>query len=162
MTTMTIMTIKRDTCTGHGSPCETMTTTWNNRRQSLGWALLLAGCVLTGCRSMRELPPVMVAHGMTRDTTVMHTVSYDSIYVWNDRWVDRSRDTLTIREHEVEHRFKLLHDTVYRARADTIPVVKTVERVKPQPYVPWYMKCLSAVGILSVVLLLMRLIISLC
>ena len=91
---------------------------------------LLSALVLTGCASHR---PLQVAELVTRDTIYLSSQQYDSIYVFQDRQLDRSRDTLLIRETNTEFRYKLLRDTVYKVQHDSIPYEVRIETVREVP-----------------------------
>lgn len=64
------------------------------------------------------------------DTVYLSNVQYDSIYVYQDKFVDRSRDTLYIKDKSIEYRYKLLKDTVRIVERDSIPYEVTVTEVK--------------------------------
>jgi RNA polymerase sigma factor (sigma-70 family) len=117
-------------------------------------AALAAVCIATGCTAHRELP---VATAAAHDTIYQNTLHYDSVYLWHDRQIDRSRDTLYIREHNIEHHYRLLHDTLVKVRADTIPVVKTVTVTQHDRYTPWPTRLLAAIGLSALLLLVFRL-----
>lgn len=89
--------------------------------------------VLTGCGSMRQVTQV-VEH-VQKDTVYLSNIQYDSIYVYQDKYVDRSRDTLYIKDKSIEYRYKLLRDTVRIIQRDSIPyevtIVETKEIVRP-------------------------------
>ena len=101
--------------------------------------------VLSGCGTMRQ---VQVVREVSRDTLYLSNVQYDSIYVFQDHLTDRSRDTIYIRDVQYEYKYKLLRDTVYRTQIDTIPVIKTVEVVKTERYVPTIYKWSLAICII--------------
>ena len=84
-------------------------------------------------------------------------MSYDSIYIYQDKYVDRSHDTIYIKDKSVEYRYKLLRDTVRRVRVDSVPVIREIEVVKEVKYIPWYAKALSTLGLLTITVLLLRL-----
>ena len=91
---------------------------------------LLSTLVLTGCASHR---PLQVAEHLTRDTLYLSSQHYDSIYVYQDRLLDRSRDTIYIKDSILEYRYRLLRDTVYQTRVDSIPILREVEVVREVP-----------------------------
>ena len=95
--------------------------------------ILLTACILTGCSSLRQ---VQVVREVSRDTLYLSNVQYDSIYVFQDHLTDRSRDTIYIRDVQYEYKYKLLRDTIYRVQIDTIPVIREVEVIKTEKYVP--------------------------
>ena len=88
---------------------------------------LLSALVLTGCATRRQL---QVVERITHDTLYQSNVHYDSIYVSQDKYIDRSRDTLLIKDKTVEYRYRLLRDTIYKVQHDSIPYQVTVTEVK--------------------------------
>ena len=92
---------------------------------------LLSALALTGCATHRPLSQP-VEH-VTRDTLYLSNVQYDSIYVSRDRQLDRSRDTVYLRDVSVEYRYRLLRDTVYKTQIDSIPIIRKVEVVREVP-----------------------------
>ena len=114
---------------------------------------LLFCTLLAGCGTQRELP---VVERVTRDTLYLHQVQYDSVYVYRDRYVDRSRDTLYVQERSVEYRYRLLRDTLRIHQVDSIPVIREVEVVREVERTPWYAKLLAAIGLLGLFLFLFK------
>ena len=113
---------------------------------------LLSALVLTGCATRRQL---QVVDRITHDTLYQSNVHYDSIYVSQDKYIDRSRDTLLIKDKTVEYRYRLLRDTVYRVKIDSIPVIHEVGVVKVERHVPdIYRLSLSIVIILTLSLII--------
>ena len=113
---------------------------------------LLSALVLTGCATRRQL---QVVDRITHDTLYQSNVHYDSIYVSQEKYIDRSRDTLLIKDKTVEYRYRLLRDTVYRVKIDSIPVIREVEVVKVERHVPViYRLSLSIVIILTLSLII--------
>ena len=88
---------------------------------------LLSALVLTGCATRRQL---QVVDRITHDTLYQRNVHYDSIYVSQDKYIDRSRDTLLIKDKTVEYRYRHLRDTIYKVQHDSIPYQVTVTEVK--------------------------------
>ena len=88
---------------------------------------LLSALVLTGCATRRQL---QVVERTSVDTVYLSNVQYDSIYVSQDKYIDRSRDTLLIKDKTVEYRYRLLRDTIYKVQHDSIPYQVTVTEVK--------------------------------
>ena len=88
---------------------------------------LLSALVLTGCATRRQL---QVVDRITHDTLYQSNVHYDSIYVSQDKYIDRSRDTLLIKDKTVDYRYRLLRDTGYKTRIDSIPYRVTVVETK--------------------------------
>ena len=88
---------------------------------------LLSALVLTGCATRRQL---QVVERTSVDTVYLSNVQYDSIYIFQDRQLDRSRDTVYLRDMSVEYRYRLLRDTVCKVQHDSIPYQVTVTEVK--------------------------------
>lgn len=105
--------------------------------------------VTAACSSLRQ---VQVVREVSRDTLYLSNVQYDSIYVFQDHLTDRSRDTIYIRDVQYEYKYKLIRDTIYRTQIDTIPVIREVEVVKTERYVPGIYKW--SLGICIVLILL--------
>lgn len=116
-------------------------------------AFILALCTLVGCRS---IPPAAVMTHHESDSTYHERVRYDSIYIYRDRYVDSGSDTVYIKETSVEHRYRLLRDTVHIVRRDSVPYPVTVVETREVRYTPWYMKALAWVGALCVVSAVIR------
>lgn len=70
-----------------------------------------------------------------KDTVYLSNTQYDSIYIVKDRFQDRSKDTVYIKDVSIEYRYKMIHDTVKVVQRDSIPyevtVVQTKEIVRP-------------------------------
>ena len=88
---------------------------------------LLSALVLTGCATRRQL---QVVDRTSVDTVYLSNVQYDSIYIFQDRQLDRSRDTVYLRDVSVEFRYRHLRDTIYKVQHDSIPYQVTVTEVK--------------------------------
>ena len=97
--------------------------------------VILSSALLIGCRSAQPLQ--VVAH-RTTDTLYLTNLQYDSIFVYQDKYVDRSRDTILIRDSILEYRYKLIRDTILQVRVDSIPyevrVVETREVPRPKTW----------------------------
>ena len=121
---------------------------------------LLSALVLTGCATRRQL---QVVDRITHDTLYQSNVHYDSIYVSQDKYIDRSRDTLLIKDKTVEYRYRLLRDTVYKTRIDSIPFIHEVEVIREVPrdrnWIDYL--CYTITVIISGLLLIIRVIIRL-
>ena len=114
---------------------------------------LLFCTLLTGCGTQRKLP---VVERVIRDTLYLHQVQYDSVYVYRDRYVDRSHDTVYINDRSVAYRYRRLTDTLRIHRVDSIPVIREVEVVREVRRTPWYVKGLAAIGLVALLLFLLR------
>ena len=114
---------------------------------------LLFCTLLAGCGTPRKTP---VVERVIRDTLYLHKVQYDSVYVYRDRYVDRSRDTLYVQERSVEYRYRRLTDTLRIHQVDSVPVIQKVEVVREVARTPWYAKLLAAVGLVVVFLFILK------
>ena len=114
---------------------------------------LLFCTLLAGCGTQRELP---VVERVTRDTLYLHQVQYDSVFVSQERYVDRLRDTLYVQERSIEHRYRRLTDTLRIHQVDSVPVIREVEVVREVARTPWYAKLLAVVGLVVVFLLIFK------
>ena len=114
---------------------------------------LLFCTLLAGCGTQRKLP---VVERIQRDTVYLHQVQYDSIFVSQERYVDRSRDTLYVQERNVEYRYRLLRDTLRIHQVDSVPVVREVEVVREVMRTPWYAKGLAAIGLIGMLLFIVK------
>ena len=105
--------------------------------------LLLSSCKTT---STSAIVPV---HSATHDTIFLRKLKYDSVYI--DRWqrIEHKADTVFYDRVKTEFRYRLLRDTVYKTRTDTIPVVKQVPVVKKERYTPPFTKFLACLGIIA-------------
>ena len=121
--------------------------------------LFLSLLTVYSCSTSRPLS--QPAEHLTRDTLYLSSQHFDSVYVFRDRMLDRSRDTIYLRDSILEYRYRLLRDTVYQTRVDSIPVLREVEVVREVRHVPWYAKLLSWIGIIALILLLARLLLLL-
>ena len=89
--------------------------------------LFLLSVLICSCSTQRQL---QIVDHIQHDTLYNNKVSYDSIYIYQDKYVDRVNDTIYIKDKSVEYRYKLLRDTVRRVRVDSVPVIREIEVVK--------------------------------
>ena len=79
---------------------------------------------------------------------------YDSIYIYRDRYMDRSKDTIYLKETEIEYRYQFLCDTVRIIQCDSIPYEVMVTEIKEVKYIPWWNKTLSWIGGICILFIL--------
>ena len=95
--------------------------------------LMIALMGMMSCSTHRHA--TAVEQGTHTDTVYIATQQYDSIYIYNDKTLDRTKDTVYLREYSTEYRYKLLHDTLRIIERDSIPypvnVTKERETKKP-------------------------------
>ena len=116
--------------------------------------LFVVACTLFGCATSR--PTSQVVEASLRDTVYVNKVLYDSVYIDNWYYTYQKADTVVVEKTKLEYRYKVLRDTVFRARTDSVPVIREVEVVREVRHVPWYAKVLSVLGVLLLVLILFK------
>ena len=82
---------------------------------------------------------VTVEREMHTDTVYVTRQQYDSIFIWKDRWTDRTHDTVYLKELSTEYRYKLLRDTLRIIETDTIYIpyrVKVADNGKDKSFLP--------------------------
>ena len=114
---------------------------------------LLFCTLLAGCGTQRKLP---VVERVMRDTVQVTNVKQDSVFIYRDRTVDRSHDTVYINDRSVAYRYRRLTDTLRIHQVDSVPVIREVEVVREVARTPWYAKLLAAIGLLSLFLFLFK------
>ena len=116
--------------------------------------LLVVACTLIGCATSKKASGVVVASAL--DTVYFNKVMYDSIYI--DSWhrTYQKADTVVVEKTKLEYRYKMLRDTVFRARIDSVPVIREVEVVREVRRVPWYARALSMLGALFLILMIFK------
>ena len=90
--------------------------------------LLLTLLTVYSCSTSRHVTQLVERTSV--DTVYLSNVQYDSIYIFQDRQLDRSRDTVYLRDVSVEYRYRHLRDTIYKVQHDSIPYQVTVTEVK--------------------------------
>lgn len=90
------------------------------------------------------------------DTIYLTNVCFDSIYI--DRYQNTflKADTVYVEKTMVEYRFRQLRDTLRVHRVDSVPVIREVEIVRRERYIPWWSKMLNAAGGIALTLLALR------
>ena len=111
-------------------------------------ALLLACC---SCSSTKA-----VVQQTQKDTLYLSTLQYDSVFIQQGKWIDRSADTIRVKDSSIEYRYKFLRDTVYKVRTDSIPYPVTVVRTKevPRSLNGFDYLCRISFGLLIVIILM--------
>ena len=116
--------------------------------------ILLVACTLIGCATSKQA--TQVVESSLRDTIYLNKVVYDSIYIDNWHHTYLKADTVVVEKTKYEYRYKLLRDTVYKARIDSVPVIREVEVVREVMRVPWYARALSMLGALFLILMIFK------
>ena len=115
----------------------------------IAFILFLFLLLLSSCKTTSNTTDIVPVHSATHDTLWLSKVKYDSIYI--DRWqrIERKADTVFYDRVKTEFRYRLLRDTVYKTRTDTIPVVKQVSVIRKERYTPPFTKFLACLGIIA-------------
>ena len=116
--------------------------------------LLVVACTLIGCATSKQA--TQVVESSLRDTIYLNKVVYDSIYIDNWHHTYLKADTVVVEKTKLEYRYKMLRDTVFRARIDSVPVIREVEVVREVRRVPWYARALSMLGALFLILMIFK------
>ena len=116
--------------------------------------IFVVACTLFGCATSR--PTSQVVEASLRDTVYVNKVLYDSVYIDNWYYTYHKADTVVVEKTKLEYRYKVLRDTVFRARTDSVPVIREMEVVREVKHVPWYAKVLSMLGVMLLVLFLFK------
>lgn len=101
--------------------------------------VLLTLTILTfyGCASTHHVSQLV--EQVSRDTIYISNVKHDSVYLNHERLIDRSKDTVYIKDVSVEYKYRLLRDTIKVTQRDSIPyevtIVETKEITRP---LTWY------------------------
>lgn len=115
--------------------------------------LFLIPILLCSCSTSRHVQ-MQVAEHVHKDTTYLSNIQYDSIYILKDRYTNRSRDTLYIKDRSIEYRYRLLRDTVRIVQCDSIPYEVRIVEIKHVKYTPPWTKTLAFIGAINVLVLL--------
>lgn len=117
--------------------------------------LVLLLLLLSSCKPTSNTTAIVPVHSATHDTIFLRKLKYDSIYI--DRWqrIERKADTVFYDRVKTEFRYRLLRDTVYKTRTDSVPVVKQVPVIRKERYTPPFTKFLGiiALGAISIFIL---------
>ena len=111
--------------------------------------LVLLLLLLSSCKTASNTTAIVPVHSATHDTIFLRKLKYDSVYI--DRWqrIERKADTVFYDRVKTEFRYRLLRDTVYKTRTDTIPVVRQVPVIRKERYTPPSTKFLACLGIIA-------------
>ena len=116
--------------------------------------LFVVACTLFGCATSR--PTSQVVEASLRDTVYVNKVLFDSVYIDNWYYTYEKADTVVVEKTKLEYRYKVLRDTIFRARTDSVPVIREVEVVREVRHVPWHAKVLSVVGGLFLIIIVFK------
>lgn len=97
--------------------------------KKVSWCITLAPfmCMLfiiCSCRTVKYVP----VETIKVDTTYINKLQRDSIYMLDSVYVKEKGDTVLIEKYKYLYRDKLLRDTLYMAKTDSIQVSYPVEK----------------------------------
>ena len=87
------------------------------------WLVLVVCVVMVGCRTLPEPEPVRVE----RDSIYLSRVERDSVFVRDSVTIREQGDTVYRDRWRVEYRERVLRDTAYIGKSDTLIITKVVE-----------------------------------
>ena len=95
-------------------------------KRTLIWLaiMIVAVALLSGCKSIQYVPVETVK----TDTMYQKVVQRDSIHVHDSVTIRLKGDTVIFEKYHTKYIDRLLRDTVYRSRVDSIAVPYPVER----------------------------------
>ena len=95
-------------------------------KRTLIWLaiMIVAVALLSGCKSIQYVPVETVK----TDTLYQKVVQRDSIHVHDSVTIRLKGDTVIFEKYHTKYIDRLLRDTVYRSRVDSIAVPYPVER----------------------------------
>lgn len=70
--------------------------------------IVIVSALLISCGSQKTVTQTVT--DIRRNTVYINTFHQDSVYIYENKLIDRSRDTIFIREKSVEFRFRKLTD----------------------------------------------------
>ena len=112
--------------------------------------LLMIALWLTSCTTTK----VVTVEKVKTDTTYITKQQRDSIWLHDSIHVTERGDTIRIERWHTKYVEREVHDTLYRAKTDSIPVpyevVKEVPRQKS-----WFERTMFSVGIIAILCLIL-------
>ena len=120
-----------------------------NFRSLLTGGILLTVLTVYSCSAPRHVSQLV--RDIHKDTVYLSNTQYDSIYIVKDRFQDRSKDTVYLKDVSIEYRYKMIHDTVKVVQRDSIPYEVTVTEIKEitRPLTPFDKLCRTCFFFLS-------------
>lgn len=115
----------------------------------IAFILFLFLLLLSSCKTTSNTTDIVPVHSATHDTILLRKVKYDSIYIDRLQRIERKADTVFYDRVKIEFRYRLLRDTVYKTRTDTVPVVKQVPVIRKERYTPPFTKFLAYLCIIA-------------
>lgn len=111
--------------------------------------IILLGFGLTSCKEIQYVP---VHH---YDTCYLSKTIHDSVLVKDSVRIEVAGDTVYIKEYKYIYKDHIVHDTLRECKIDSVLVPTPVEKVVVTNELTWWQKMLNAVGMFSLIALLM-------
>lgn len=108
---------------------------------------LLASCLMVGCKTHQQV----VVETRT-DTLLITKQQRDSIWLHDSIHVKDKGDTLLIEKWHTKYIEKMVHDTIYRSRVDSIPVPVTVTEYVERE-LTWWQEAKMKMGVCMMLLM---------
>jgi Mg2+/citrate symporter len=105
-------------------------------------AILIIASWLMGCKSQER---VVTVHSHSTDTLIQTKVERDSIYAHDSIYVRDRGDTVWIERWHTRWRERLLADTVYVAKCDTLTRTETITKYREKE-LSWWQKTRLWIG----------------
>ena len=112
--------------------------------------LLMIALWLTSCTTTR----VVTVEKVRTDTTYITKQQRDSIWLHDSIHVTERGDTIRIERWHTKYISKEVHDTLYRAKTDSIPVPYEVIKEVPRKST-WFERIMFCTGIVSILCLIL-------
>lgn len=90
--------------------------------------IVIVSALLISCGSQKTVTQTVT--DIRRDSVYINTFPQDRVYIYENKLIDRSRDTIFIRDKSVEFRYRKLTDPLRIVQRDSIPYEVTVTKVK--------------------------------
>lgn len=113
-------------------------------------AILIIASWLMGCKSQER---VVTVYSHSTDTLIQTKVERDSIYAHDSIYVWDRGDTVWIEKWHTRWRERLLADTVYVAKCDTLTQTETITKYMEKE-LTWWQKTKMYAGVVLIMLLL--------
>ena len=112
--------------------------------------LLMIALWLTSCTTTR----VVTVEKVKTDTTYITKQQRDSIWLHDSIHVTERGDTIRIEKWHTKYIEREVHDTLYRAKTDSIPVPYEVIKEVPRKST-WFERIMFCTGIISILCLIL-------
>ena len=115
--------------------------------------LALISCIcLIGCKSIQYVP---VENTIVK-TEYKNSVSYDSIYFTDSVYIREKNDTVYIENIKYRYKYVSNIDTIVKNDTITNTTIQEVEVIKEVNKLKWWQTALMALGILSLVYIIIK------